>query len=430
MISFIHTADIHFGMENYGRIDPATGIHSRLLDFERALNFCIDVALEKKVDFFLFAGDAYKTVNPSPTQQRLLLRCFLRLHQAGIPIVCVVGNHDNPLSFGKATTLDIFGQLPVDGFHVLAKPGILQLRTKAGPINIVGIPWPSRTNIAVREEHTELAGHELAAHIAQLVTHLIHEYAAQLDPNIPAVLAGHLTVSTGIFSGSEKRAIVGSDPIFLPSALAIAPFDYVALGHLHRHQNLNSDGYPPVVYSGSIERVDFGERKEPKGFCYVQIAEKGRACYEFIETPTRPFIQIEVKLTKEAGTQTQQLVAAIQQHAIENAIVKIIYYVPAGELDTVDTHEVLRACSAAMHVVSIVPIREISVRERRHGAYLQKDLPSLLKLFLDQKGLAADPERRQALIAQAIAVAEQIREQETVSETAIPYTQRVTEGER
>ena len=54
VISFIHTADIHFGMENYGKIDPQTGIHTRLLDFEKALNFCIDIAIEKKVDFFLF----------------------------------------------------------------------------------------------------------------------------------------------------------------------------------------------------------------------------------------------------------------------------------------------------------------------------------------------------------------------------------------
>jgi len=81
MIKFIHTADIHFGMENYGKIDPKTGIHSRLLDFQKALNFCIDVALEKEVDFFLFSGDAYKTANPSPTQQRLLSQCFLRLHK-------------------------------------------------------------------------------------------------------------------------------------------------------------------------------------------------------------------------------------------------------------------------------------------------------------------------------------------------------------
>ena len=76
MIRFIHTADIHFGMENYGKIDVKTGIHTRLLDFEKALNSCIDVAIKESVDFFLFSGDAYKTHNPSQTQQKLLFKCF------------------------------------------------------------------------------------------------------------------------------------------------------------------------------------------------------------------------------------------------------------------------------------------------------------------------------------------------------------------
>ena len=102
MIKFIHTADIHFGVENYGRIDHTTGIHTRLLDFYRALGVCIDRAIDEKVDFFLFAGDAYKTAQPTPTQQRLLLASFLRLFRAKIPIVMVIGNHDHALSFGKA----------------------------------------------------------------------------------------------------------------------------------------------------------------------------------------------------------------------------------------------------------------------------------------------------------------------------------------
>ena len=78
MITFVHTADIHFGMENYGKIDPKTGIHTRLLDFAKALDTCIDYAIEKKVSFFLFSGDAYKTAYPSATQQKLFLECFFR----------------------------------------------------------------------------------------------------------------------------------------------------------------------------------------------------------------------------------------------------------------------------------------------------------------------------------------------------------------
>ena len=220
MIRFIHTADIHFGVENYGKIDPETGIHTRLLDFEKALNLCIDKAISEDVDFFLFAGDAYKTATPSPTQQRLLLRCFLRLYKAKIPVILVIGNHDNPLSFGKAHALDLYNELPVDGFYVVAKPQIIPLTTKSGLVNIVGIPWPTRNTIALSDSYAHKNASEITEYISQSVAQIIQHLANQLDPSIPAVLSGHLTVSNGIFSGSEKRAVYGTDPLFLPSQLA------------------------------------------------------------------------------------------------------------------------------------------------------------------------------------------------------------------
>ncbi|MDR3549775.1 MAG: exonuclease subunit SbcD, partial [Candidatus Babeliales bacterium] len=212
MIRFIHTADVHFGMENYGRIDAQTGIHTRLLDFEKAFNFCIDTAIEQNVDFFLFCGDAYKTANPSPTQQKLMFKCLLRLYKAGIPAVIVVGNHDNPLSFGKASSLEVFGDLPLEGFYVIDKPTSLVLQTKSGPVQIVGIPWPTRNTISLSNKHVFKTAHEITSYISQAVSHIIADMAKKLDPSIPAVLGSHMTVSSGVFSGSEKRAIYGNDP--------------------------------------------------------------------------------------------------------------------------------------------------------------------------------------------------------------------------
>ena len=90
MIKFFHTADIHFGVENYGRIDPSTGIHTRLLDFKKCLEFCVDQAIEQDIDFFMFSGDAYKTATPTPTQQKLFLQQLLRLNAHGIPVAIVI----------------------------------------------------------------------------------------------------------------------------------------------------------------------------------------------------------------------------------------------------------------------------------------------------------------------------------------------------
>lgn len=383
MIRFVHTADIHFGMENYGKIDPKTGIHSRLLDFEQSLNTCIDYAIKHDVDFFMFSGDAYKTATPSPTQQKLLMRCFIRLYQAKIPLVIVVGNHDNPLSFGKANSLDIFGSLPVDGFHVFAKPDKLLLQTKSGPIQIVGIPWPNRHNIALKDDYYGQTATDITEQISQALAKIITKLASQLDPTLPAILAGHLTVSNGLFSGSERKAIYGQDPVLMPSQLAIRPFDYVALGHLHRFQNLNEGGIP-IVYSGSIDRIDFGERKEEKGFCVVTITKEKQCTFQFIQLQTRPFIQIDVILEKELD-QTSQILMALRKHELKDTIVKITYKLPVAAIDEVDIKKIQLACSHAMYLVAIIPIRDVATRSYRSILSSEMDLQTLLKNYFDSK---------------------------------------------
>lgn len=396
MINFIHTADIHFGVENYGRIDQKTGIHTRLLDFERALNFCIDYTIEQKADFWIFSGDAYKTANPSPTQQKLLLRCLLRLHEHKIPAIIIVGNHDHPLSFGKANALDLFGSLPIDGFYVVAKPQIINLNTKSGPVQIVGIPWPTRNTISISQNAQFKSATEITDLISSTVSQLISHFASQLDPHIPAVLGGHLTVGSGIFSGSEKRAIYGNDPVLLPSQLGISPFDYVALGHLHRYQDLNHGEHPAIVYAGSIERVDFGEHKEDKGFCHVTIANKENTTHKFIKTPTRPFIQIDLTLKpseqfeveenlQQHNHQTLQILNALKRHELKDAVIKIRYEIPETEQDLVNLKAVQLACSDAMHIVSIIGIRKPISRTLRTSMQPGTDTSALLQQYLNSK---------------------------------------------
>lgn len=386
MLKFIHTADIHFGMENYGKTDQKTGIHTRLIDFKKALDFCIDYGIENQIDFFIFSGDAYKTATPSPTQQKLLMECFFRLYKNNIPVIIVVGNHDHPMSFGKATALDVFGNLPIDGFYVVKKPEVIKLNTKNGPVQIMGVPWPSRANIAISENYIMKSAQDLTEKISQNVSKIIAETAAGLDQDVPSVLCGHLTVASGIFSGSEKRAIYGHDPVFLPSQLAIKPFDYVALGHLHRYQNLNENGYPAVVYSGSIERVDFGERKEDKGFCFVTIPEKNKADHIFIKTPQRKFVQVELELKEESEIDpTDQILNEIAKYDIEDAVVKIIYHVPESISENVNLKKIQNACAQAIYLVGIIPVKKTSLKNKRALIGSHMDLHTLLNNYFEAK---------------------------------------------
>ncbi len=399
---FYHTADLHFGVENYGKLDPKTGIHSRLLDFHMNLAFIVDQAIKEHIDLFLLCGDAYKTANPTPTQQKLLVQQLLRLYSAQIPVVIVVGNHDHPLSFGKAHALDIFSDLPIQGFHVFSKPELKIIETKSGPVQIIGIPWPLKNHVVSRQEHRLKNNAEIATYLSEQIAKLIEQLANQVDRKIPAILAGHLTVATGIFSGSEKCAIFGTDPIFSVSQLAHPSIDYVALGHLHRFQNLNPTGIP-VVYSGSIERIDFGERNEEKGFCRVTISgETERLCLlEFIKLISRPMTHII--LTLESGRdQTEQLLDELKKHTITDAILKIVYHLPQGAKDTVDQSVIQRACQGVMVIASIIPVHKPPVIQRRAQVTVLMDFPTIVHRYLETKELEAVQKERLFGIAQTL----------------------------
>lgn len=388
LIRFIHTADIHFGVENYGRIESATGIHTRLLDFRNALNFCIDKAIEEKVDFFLFCGDAYKTAHPSPTQQRMLFDCFLRLFNADIPLVIIVGNHDNAPSFGKAHALELFGQLPLPGFHVIAKPQLLRLETKSGPIQIVGLPWPSRTTIALNKTGV-LEPHALARQIEEHIGVIIRELAEQQDPTIPGICAAHATISTALFSGSEKCAIGGIDPVILPSTIALEQFRYVALGHLHRHQQVNPGSTTPVVYSGSLERIDFGEINEEKGFCLVEVSPTAQTRYRFIKTPTRPLIHLKITL-EHNERQNERIIEAIEKNDLAEAIVKISYELAEGVTDNVDLRAIQQACAQAHYLAGIFPVYRPPQRKTRTLIKVDMDPALALESYFKAQQMAQE----------------------------------------
>jgi exonuclease SbcD len=129
-------------------------------------------------------------------------------------------------------------------------------------------------------------------------------------------------------------------------------FDYVALGHVHRHQNLNKSNDPPVIYPGSIERVDFSEEKEDKGYVLIEL-ERGRVQWEFCPLPVRVFRTIEVDVSDAADPQAA-LFKAIGKKDIKDAVVRLIYKLRSEQLDLIDNGAVHQALSDA-HSYTIRP---------------------------------------------------------------------------
>jgi len=398
----LHLADIHLGMENYGRIDPSTGLHTRLKDFISCFSFAIDIALEEKIDLAIFAGDAYKNNTPSPTHQREFAAQIYRLSNAGIPIVIVNGNHDIPISFGKATALDIFDTLKVPGVKVLSEPELVNINTKSGPLQIFGLPWPTKSTFFTKEEYRNLADEEVITKIQKRVSEKILEIARSLNSEIPAIFTAHLTVAEATYSGSERSALISRDPVFPLSILAQKEFDYVALGHIHKFQDLNQGNSPPVVYSGSIERINFGEEKEDKGFCLVNIDKKDTS-YQFIPVPARKFITIEVNILDNQDP-TKTLIEEIEKYNIFDAVVRVFYNIEEEKEDLLDFKKIDKALEKAFLVTTISKkskpverIKRVEVSEdlgmlEALDRYIQSN-PELIKWSDDLKRYAQELER-------------------------------------
>ena len=362
-MKFLHFADVHLGIENYGRIDPSTGLHTRLQDFIKCFSFAMDIALEEKVDLVLFAGDAYKTSNPNPTHQREFARQIYRLSEAKIPVIMINGNHDIPVSFGRATSLDIFATLNVSGMRVVTEPELLNIETKAGPVQVFGMPWPTKNLFLDKEEYKNFTDEEITLEIQKRVSDQIIASARVINPNIPAIFAAHLAAAEATYSGSERSAIIGRDPVFLTSILAQKEFDYVALGHIHKFQDLNLASHPPVVYSGSIERINFGEEKDDKGVCLVNI-EKGQTSYEFIPLPARKFVTIEVNISEEQEP-TNALIREIEKYDLSEAVVRVFYTMSAEKEDLMDFKRINSALEGAFLVTTIAKKSKPEERRKR-----------------------------------------------------------------
>jgi exonuclease SbcD len=380
-IKFIHMADLHMGVERYGRIDPSTGLSTRVMDFCRAFDLVVERAISEDVDFLLFCGDAYRSCDPSPTQEREFAKRIKRLIDAGIKVVMIVGNHDTPVSFGKATALDVFSALELPGVWVIRKPDLITSPTREGPVQIVGFPWPVKSAL-FSDPNAFASSDQVIGEVERICSEWIERKAEELSPSLPTIFAGHLLVHGALYSGSERASSFVRDPIIMLSTLAREPFKYVALGHIHRFQDLNPGSYPPVVYSGSLERMDFSEEGEEKGFCLVNITDDSTS-YEFVRIPARPFVTIDLEI-KEGEDPTDAILSEISRRDLSEAIVRVRYKLDSQEEKGVDMGKIRSALKNAHWLVRVEREVKRKAAKRRIAIPENVSLSEALDMYIDR----------------------------------------------
>lgn len=344
-MKILHLSDIHIGSGFcHGRVNPLTGLNTRLEDFVKTLSLCIDRALNDRVDLVLFGGDAFPNATPAPYVQEAFAHQFRRLVDADIPTVLLVGNHDQHSQGLGGASLNIYRTLAVPGFVVGDTLTTHRISTRNGDIQIITLPWLTRSTLMTRQETQGSSLAEVNQLLTERLQVVIEGEIRRLDPSIPTVLLAHLMADNATL-GAERLLAVGKGFTLPLSLLTRSCFDYVALGHVHKHQNLNKSNHPPVIYPGSIERVDFSEEKEDKGYVMIEL-EKGKVNWEFCPLPVRIFRTIEVDLSKHDDPQAA-LLKAIAKYDIQDNVVRLIYKLRSDQLDLIDNSSLNNALKSA-----------------------------------------------------------------------------------
>ena len=357
-VRVLHFADLHVGMENYGRLDPVTGTSSRVRDFLSRLDEVVDYALSHDADLAVFAGDAFKNRDPDPTQQREFAQRIKRLADR-VPTLLLIGNHDMPGMAVKASSVDIFQALDVPGVIVGQKPEGRVVATRRGPVYVAWMPYPMRNRLLARDEHAGKSIEELEHELRRVVSDILRGLAEEAaEQPMPRLLAGHFSVAEARL-GSERTVMLGRDVAVATSALADPAWDYVALGHIHRHQDLAGGGTPPIVYSGSLERIDFGEENEAKGFCWVELG-RGTTTWQFVPVEARPFRTVRVDARASADP-TEAVLASLEGLDQAGAVVRIMVTLHDHQQAAFREREVLAALAEA---ASVNVVREVESESR------------------------------------------------------------------
>lgn len=251
-MKFLHLADLHLGKRVNG--------FSMLEDQAHILRQILAILDGEQPDGVLIAGDVYDKSVPSVEAVGLLDGFLTELRTRGVPVLLISGNHDSPerLAFG-GRVMDSCGIHISPVYNGALAP--VTLHDEFGPVHVWLLPFVKPAHVRRWFLDADIESYTDA--VAEAVAHMDIDTAAR------NVLVTHQFVTGGTRSGSEELSVGGTDNV---DSGVFAPFDYVALGHLHGAQHI---GRETIRYAGSPLKYSFSEARQHKSVTVVTLGEKG-----------------------------------------------------------------------------------------------------------------------------------------------------------
>ncbi len=335
---FAHVADLHLGAGYVHGDEDRGGVNSRLRDFRIAWSGSCEQMVEKRVDLVAFAGDAFRDSKPTPTEQAAFREGLDILAEADIPVVMITGNHDISRQVGRTHALRIFDEYR--NVTVMDRPGVVFGGDVLIPVAC--FPYPSRAHIAAGDpEFEKLSIDEQNQKIVDLSLQVLRKLGAECDSHespFGSVLVAHGTITGSTIGAEQSTAFLREAVLPLPELRGL-PFAYQAWGHLHKAQPLETH----IRYSGSIERCDFAEAQEDKGWYLVELTTDPLqpALCEWVTSHPRPFIDIDI------SADAQRTWPPSDIPDVSGAVVRVRYTTTAELAKTIDHAAIRRVLYAA-----------------------------------------------------------------------------------
>jgi exonuclease SbcD len=303
-----HIADIHQGV---GFSGPTP--FSRFTDIERVLDWIADKIITEKVDLVLLCGDCFKDakvmLDRASQEIASIVRFLRRLSDAKIGTLVISGtpSHD------AVSAYELMGEMWTPYVNIFAKPSIFN------EYNVACLPGLNRSALMTQEEYKGLPTEQVHRIMTDKITMLCQGLSAQMPNDKPKILMAHMTYQ-GADTGFTDL-MMQHEPILTREA--VAGFDLVCLGHIHRPQIINSK----VFYSGPIERLSFNEEEITPGFWIHEVTDDlpyDRLISQFIETPARRYVTLDWD-EEELGNCISYPEVFLSYLDIQDAIVRLNY---------------------------------------------------------------------------------------------------------
>jgi exonuclease SbcD len=261
-MKIVHTSDWHAGRlwKNVNRLAELGTVLDNLAAF----------LLRERVDLLLVSGDVFDSVGPSAEAERMVFSFFRRVGSAGVQSVVIAGNHDHAARLEAWGTLaELVGVRSVGSPRRRDEGGLIEIATNNGErAQIAAVPFASVGRLVSAMDVTanaNVAAQKYADGMQRILEHL----ADGFEPNAVRIIVAHTHLANAILAGSERKVHVGEEWAMTPQAIPDTA-QYVALGHIHRHQQVEAAA--PTFYAGSPLQLDFGEVGERKQFLFVEAA--------------------------------------------------------------------------------------------------------------------------------------------------------------